>query len=223
MDAVEDLHDLSLFPPEVQVFGHTLPWPAVPASPYCEELSVVAKAVPRRREEFFAGRACARSALVALGYEGQAIRSDEEGTGMARWPAGTLGAISHCDGYVLAAVARRGGGAAGLGVDVEANLPIEPSLARLVDQQLRDQPRFADGAERSRLLFSIKESVFKACFAVDRAWLEFSDVSVEVGQDGSYSARAWSSGKIRSLAGRWVLSDMRLFTSAVLDSAPEPY
>src|SRR5258708_8108427 len=67
------------------------------------EESLVAKAVPKRRREFTAGRNCARRALAQLGYPDFALLAGSHGQPL--WPPGIAGSITHCDDYCAVAVA----------------------------------------------------------------------------------------------------------------------
>jgi len=72
-----------------------------------EEEMLVARATEKRRQEFTAGRECARSALSALGVQAAPILRGYRGA--PQWPDGIVGSIAHCAGYCAAAVARAQG------------------------------------------------------------------------------------------------------------------
>jgi 4'-phosphopantetheinyl transferase EntD len=143
------------------------------------EQAHVARAVPKRQEEFRRGRVCAREALAALG----ATRS-EIGVGASRaprWPARTVGRITHCEGFCAAAV----GWAlefAAIGIDAEPDLPLpEGVLDRTASDRERHWARTASSAIAcDRLLFSAKESVYKVWSPLTHAWLGFEDADVDV-------------------------------------------
>src|SRR3954469_14209212 len=90
---------------------------------YPEEAAAVAGAAERRRREFAAVRACARTALAAVGVPPVAVPAN---VGAAQawarrapvWPDGVPGRLAHCDGYRGAVVARHDVLAA-VGVDAE--------------------------------------------------------------------------------------------------------
>jgi len=73
---------------------------------FAEELRALGSAVDARRREFETGRACARRALGGLGLPAAAIGSGMRGEPL--WPAGVVGAITHCARYRACAVARAG-------------------------------------------------------------------------------------------------------------------
>jgi 4'-phosphopantetheinyl transferase EntD len=183
-----------------------------------EEAAAVAGAAERRRREFAAVRACARTALAALGVPPVAVPPDvgAEKAWARRapvWPEGVTGSMTHCDGYRAAAVTRRDVLAA-VGVDAEPH-------GRLPDGVL---DRVTLGAERAmlaalaaesedvawdRVLFSAKESVFKAWFPLAQRWLSFEECRVELDVDGTVRATLLVPGpvvdgvRLGVLRGRW--------------------
>jgi 4'-phosphopantetheinyl transferase EntD len=152
-----------------------------------EEAVALGRASDKRRDEFAAGRACARQALSSLGVAPVAILR-----GVHRepiWPAGVVGSITHCAGYCAAAVARAADITA-LGIDAE---PAAPLPDRVLDRIGLDSERSwvesQVGDAWDRLLFSAKESVFKAWFPLTGRWLGFHDASVTFDlQEGTFAA-----------------------------------
>lgn len=147
---------------------------------YPGEAVLVERAVDKRRREFAAVRGCARQAMEKLGVPAQSVLSSERGA--PRWPAGLIGSMTHCDGYCAAALARAAD-LASLGIDAEPHGPLPdgvgPSvflpaeidrLARLTGQR--------PAVHWDRLLFSAKESVYKAWFPLTRTWLDFSEADI---------------------------------------------
>jgi 4'-phosphopantetheinyl transferase EntD len=156
------------------------------------ERAIVAGAVAKRRMEFAAGRACARAALARLGVQAQPILQGPRGN--VRWPAHTMGSITHCEGYVAAAVARSAD-LRTLGIDAEPNLPLSHDVLDLValpaEQKMCGRSSFTRGGvvvSAERLLFSAKESVYKAWFPLTGRWLGFEDAEIVLG-DGTFRAR----------------------------------
>ncbi|WP_163569644.1 4'-phosphopantetheinyl transferase family protein [Fodinicola feengrottensis] len=123
------------------------------------------------------GRRCAHRALAALGMDLSVI-----GSGPRReplWPAGVVGSITHSDAYVAAAVA--GGRAyAGLGIDVECRRPPLESMLETVCVPSEQAWCLAGDSpsQRLRLVFSAKESVFKAVYPATGDWLGFHDLEL---------------------------------------------
>src|SRR4051812_8335062 len=79
------------------------------------ELAIVKGAVLCRRQEFVAGRWCAREALREVGCSDSALLPGPLGSPV--WPPGYLGSITHDDGHCIA-VAGWGGTLRGIGVDL---------------------------------------------------------------------------------------------------------
>jgi 4'-phosphopantetheinyl transferase EntD len=186
------------------------------AALFPQEQEVIGRAVEKRRREFRTARACARAALSQLGVEPQAIPSGERGA--PQWPAGTVGSITHCDGYRAAALALEADLATiGIDAEVDAALPdgvlddvALPEERRALQLLARQEP----GLNWDRLLFSIKESVYKAWFPLAERWLGFEDARVAIDPDRrSFGARLLVPGpqlegvELSGFSGRWLARD----------------
>ena len=194
-----------------------------------EEEAVVARAVEKRRREFASGRACARVALARLGVAPQAIPSGPKGA--PQWPADIAGSITHCEGFRACAVARRTEFAA-IGIDAEVDAPLPDGL--LVDIALPEErgrlealARAAPAVHWDRLLFSVKESVYKAWFPLAGRWLGFEDASVTIDREAqTFSARLLVPGPalgeraLSGFSGRWLVRDGFLLAAIALAAAP---
>lgn len=187
-----------------------------------DELAVVAGSVPSRRREFATVRACARSALAALGVEAVSILPGPGGA--PRWPAGFVGSMTHCPGFAAAAVARTTD-LAGLGIDAEPNEPLPVGILPDV-ANLGELVRWPSDAHRpvhwDRLLFSAKEAVYKAWYPWTGVWLDPLDIAVDLRPDGSFRA-GLPSGAVAAtqfpataLRGRWVHGARTLVTAAFI-------
>ena len=189
-----------------------------------EEEAVVAGAVPGRRAEFATARACARAALARLDEPSAPIPSGFRGA--PRWPEGLVGSITHCDGYRAAAVARLHDVVA-LGLDAE---PDEELPAGVLDVIALEGERAhlaelfaAEPAIRwDRLLFSAKESVYKAWFPLTRRWLDFKSAQITIDPlHGRFTARLLVPGPVVArtpltlLHGRW-LADRGMVVTAIV-------
>lgn len=197
-----------------------------------EEEALVAGAVEKRRREFATGRRCARLALSALGHAPRPLLSGPRGAPV--WPAGVVGAISHCDGYRVAAVARDTDLAA-LGVDAEPALPPPDGVLEAVSlpQERADLARLAreqPAVPWGRLLFSAKESVYKAWFPLAGRMLGFEEARLRLswepdpagGVRGTFAARllvplpsavAAVTGPGGEFTGRWLADDGLVLTA----------
>lgn len=156
-----------------------------------EERECVASAVPARVREFSAGRACARQAMTMLGLPKEAIPAGPDR--VPRWPRGVSGSITHSRTHCAAAVILQGRGLVSIGIDLE---PSEDLCDELVSSVCR--PEEADWIARqassrplllARVIFSAKESVYKALHSIAREPLEFEDLSVELStSEGAFEA-----------------------------------
>ncbi|MFJ8147926.1 4'-phosphopantetheinyl transferase [Streptomyces sp. NPDC096048] len=149
---------------------------------YPEEEALVARAVAKRRREFTLVRSCARRAMEKLGVPAQPVLSGERGA--PRWPAGLVGSMTHCDGYCAAALVRATD-LASLGIDAEPDGPLPdgvlPTVSLPVEaERLRRLAEERPGVHWDRLLFSAKESVYKAWFPLTGQWLDFMEADIEI-------------------------------------------
>lgn len=139
-----------------------------------EEERYVLDAVESRRNEFACARSCARRALERLGRPQRAILVGEGRQPI--WPYSVVGSLTHCTGYCAAAIAERRSMRA-IGVDAESNTPLADAEFRRIRAEeershLAELPDIS-GLSWSVLLFSMKESLFKAWFPLVKRPLPF--------------------------------------------------
>ena len=171
---------------------------------------LVANAVPSRRAEFTAGRTCARAALRSLGLPDVAILADERRAPL--WPDGVVGSITHGAGLTAAAVAwRRDIGM--LGIDVEQAGDLDDDAAIVVTPEEHQRASNELGTDAGRVLFSAKESVYKAWYPATGRWLDFHDVVVTIKRDGSFTVDADDRVILTSLRGRFAITADHVFTA----------
>lgn len=145
-----------------------------------EEILLSEFSIEKRKREFTLGRGAARKALEGLGIYNTAV-----GKGNRReplWPEGICGAISHTDGYAVAAVALKHD-VIGLGIDIE-NVCENQKLNIVEKIALQDEKKWitediALSNLRTVLLFSAKETVFKALYPLCNTFLDYSSVSLK--------------------------------------------
>jgi 4'-phosphopantetheinyl transferase EntD len=147
---------------------------------FAGEEDLIANAVPQRRQEFVTARRCAREALGRLGITPAAIGRGPERD--PRWPSGIAGSITHCPGYRAAAVAPITA-VAGVGIDAETHAPLPAGVGRSVTvpserAMLAAMARTDPGVCWDRLLFSAKESIYKAWYPVTGRRLGFREALV---------------------------------------------
>ncbi len=145
------------------------------------EASHVSGATERRRQEFAAGRMCARAALAEFGI-GPDTPVEKATDRSPIWPDGVTGSISHTEGYCVAVVAPVSGHDGAIGLDVERRDRVTTKLHRMLFTDA-EQAGLAeiDPADRSvaaTTLFSAKEAFYKAQHQLTRSWVGFKDVTI---------------------------------------------
>jgi 4'-phosphopantetheinyl transferase EntD len=205
-EAFADLPDVMLFP---------------------DEQAVIARAVERRRTEFATGRACARAALAKLGIPPVPIVPGPRGA--PQWPRGVVGSITHCAGYRASAVARDRD-VVTIGLDAEPHDKLPDGVLEAVASE-GEQAMLAGLAAAEpavfwdRMLFSAKESVYKAWFPLAQRWLNFEDAAVDIDPvSRAFTARLLVDGPVVNGAaltafdGRWLVGDGLIITAIVVRS-----
>jgi 4'-phosphopantetheinyl transferase EntD len=196
-----------------------------PDDAFPEERALIADAIPARRAEFTTTRRCARRALARLGVpEAPILRGARR---QPTWPVGVVGSLTHCAGLRAAAVARADRCAA-LGIDAEVCAPLSAGVAALV-LTAAERAAAADLARRDpaigweTVLFSAKESVYKAWFPLTGAWLGFQDCEVDLDPlSGGFVARLLVAGPVFAgrpltrFAGRWAVAGEHALTAVAL-------
>ncbi|MCF3960203.1 4'-phosphopantetheinyl transferase family protein [Streptomyces fuscigenes] len=183
---------------------------------FAEEEAVVRGAVDARRREFATVRWCARRALADLGEDAVPVLPCADGA--PEWPGTLLGSLTHCSGY-RAAVVGRATDFLMLGIDAEPHAPLPedtlPLIARPAERRrLRALAAVDSAVHWDRLLFCMKEAVFKAWCPFSGQELDFGDADFTIdSQTGTFAARVLSppyltEGPRRdSLCGRWMVCD----------------
>ena len=187
-----------------------------------QEAAQIRSAVHSRRREFTAGRSCARQALRQLGLPETAILRGEHREPL--WPAGVVGSITHCQGYCAAAAAKTGD-ARSIGIDAEVHARLPANILERVSipEERAWLSSAPEGIHWDRVLFSAKESLYKAWFPLARRELGFDEVSVSFEPAcGAFAARlrvAPVSGPELpgcTFAGRFLVRDGLVLTAIVL-------
>jgi 4'-phosphopantetheinyl transferase EntD len=189
-----------------------------------EEEQLIARSVEKRQRSFTAVRACARRALAKLGIPPAPILHGEHGC--PTWPDGIVGSMTHCDGYCAAAVARSTEMTA-LGIDAEPHHPLPEGVLDVIAHP-EELSHFADLRITTpqicwdRLLFSAKESTYKAWFPQTHCWLNFEEAVVTADPTArTFTARLLVPAPKRLgslLQGRWTVRNGFVVTTIV---APE--
>jgi 4'-phosphopantetheinyl transferase EntD len=192
------------------------------AVPFPEEQAQLGNAVEGRVREFATTRSLARQALGRLGFSTGPILRGTGGEPL--WPAGVVGSVTHCTGYRAAAVARRTHlRALGIDAEIDDSLPPEAAGSVLVAAELAWIESASDRRHWDRILFSAKESVYKAWFPLTHRWLDFSQVAIIVDAAGN-AFRVRPLGDLpedlafilKQLTGRFLIRQRIVLTAAFL-------
>lgn len=163
-----------LFPPGCEVAAYAI---GEAPEPWRMEAPAVAGAVPARKAEFAAGRAAARTALVALGLPEVAIPTLQ--TRAPSWPPGIAGSIAHADGVAMAVLAPSRQCRA-LGLDIEPDSPFPEDLLSSVTlpSERRWLAAQTDPARAARLIFTAKEAAYKCQFPLSQSLIGFEAIAI---------------------------------------------
>lgn len=143
-----------------------------------EEDAALGAVSPSRRRDFTSGRVCARRALAKLGVAPVPILSGP--IREPQWPAGIVGSITHYRGYCAAAVGWRDH-VVSVGIDATLHTRLPRGVFAMISlpPERRWLPIFAAaGVCWDAVLFSAKETVYKAWFPIAKRWLGFKDAIV---------------------------------------------
>jgi 4'-phosphopantetheinyl transferase EntD len=190
------------------------------------ETELAQKMAEKRYNEFIHGRHCARLALAQLGIAPGPI--DKGPNREPLWPESISGTISHTLHYAAAAVAPSRA-YRGIGLDMESATPLEDKLFKAIcrEEELQEFARLkltAEAAgERAKLLFSIKESIYKCLWPCVRQFIDFTEMQVELETDGfSYRAiphtQKVSAELVSQLQGRYRYDGELILSSAWLST-----
>ena len=135
------------------------------------------RAQPKRAVEYLAGRYCAQRALHTLTGCEMAVGAYADRSPL--WPEFVVGSITHSDNYAAAMVARKEH-FSGVGIDCEpvfdsrAHKRLEANILSPVElERIDDSP--ADRQQLITIIFSAKESIYKASYPLTRGFMYFHD------------------------------------------------
>jgi len=188
-----------------------------------EEKEVLGEAAPKRQLEFAAGRNCAREALKRLGLPESPILRGKNREPL--WPDGVVGSITHCQGYCAAAVAY-GNQIPALGIDAEPDEPLPEGVLPLIARK-EEIEKLANGWSSSaphpdRILFSAKESTYKAWYPLTNRWLDFDAVRIDlVAEHGSFDVTVLGGccvgvGSLK-FSGRYMVRNGLILTAVITE------
>lgn len=188
-----------------------------------QEEAAVRGAGAKRRAEFVAGRTYARAALRALG-----VHVDVIPVGPSRapvWPRTVVASITHSDTY-CGVIAARSDAFRAIAIDAEPAVALDRELVDVVcaPVELRTRARHEreTAVDLPKLLFSAKESVYKASFTLSGAFLDFKDVEIDLDPDArTFVGRLVTcapeiAGVPRAISGGFIVADDHVVTWAAI-------
>jgi len=165
-----------------------------------DERDAFANSVDKVRRASGAARIVARSLMAQFGHPAQSVPKSASGAPV--WPAGYVGSLAHDNRVAVAALARRSD-FIGLGIDIEPAEPLDADLLDLVTTP-SERREIAGDLSQGRLLFTIKEAVYKATHPLDGAFLEHHDVEVDLAA-GTAMARTGRTVQFRHVASSHIV------------------
>lgn len=214
----------ALFPADVAV---AITDPTAPhAAPLPEEQAAIARAGPKRRAEFAAGRDAIRQAMQALRIPHSAVPAGPDRAPI--WPEGIVGSLAHCDSTCVAALGRSSHLRA-IGVDIEEDIGLSPDLiptiCSLAERAwLASQPE-DQRARLAKLIFCAKECTYKCQYPVTQILFDFDTLEITPDLDtGQFEATftrdigCFSAGTC--LSGRFVIAGGVMACGMVLATSP---
>ncbi|HEU4361924.1 MAG TPA: 4'-phosphopantetheinyl transferase [Mycobacterium sp.] len=192
--------------------------------PLPDEEPLIARSVPKRRNEFITVRHCARLALQQIGQPPVPILKGEKGEPC--WPDGVVGSLTHCQGF-RGAVVGRSVDVRSVGIDAEPHdvLPDGVFDAVSLTEERREIEAIrsaVSGLHWDRILFCAKEATYKAWFPLTKRWLGFEDAHITFDADGGFVSQilidpaALSGPPLTALRGRWSVTGGLVLTAIVL-------
>lgn len=193
------------------------------------EKSQIGDVCGKRYAEFAAGRSQARQLIAALTGVAETLLIGEFRQPL--WPRAVIGSISHADNYCAVAVAPRSV-VDGIGIDVEAYEDLDVDVAEVVltdneqaatqaiDAMLLQSGREALGGKSHKLIFSIKEAIYKCCYPRVQAFIDFKQCNVALDVDNCcYQAvincNDGDGNPVHmEISGRWLIAAEHIFAGA---------
>ncbi len=185
-----------------------------------EEQALTRPMANKRLADFRASRYVASQALSQIGYNNFPVLINQHRGPV--WPLGVVGSLSHCDGIALAVVNSESA-VQSIGVDIESYSAMAPNLYRMIcdEQELQHLQQFAQPGLMAKVIFSVKESIYKCLNPLLKQWIDFKDVSIEL-DPVARKYKAIPNNKINaqlnidSIYGEWLVESEYLYSSCWL-------
>ena len=170
-----------------------------------EEMASLSFPAIERRRASGAARRVARELMNSMGFAGIPILRSTSGAPI--WPAGVVGSMAHDDRIAVAAVGLRRD-LDSVGIDIEPAAPLPPDMLELTVTP-RERRAIADNPLGAKLLFAIKEAVYKAAYPLNHEFLDFHDIEVDL------AGRLATTRAGRTLALHWCVFSHVLVVATV--------
>ena len=167
---------ISALAPPGLLIGHRLILPGDELALLEPERASTASRVIERLRASGAARIVARELMARLGCRSCAVPTGRSGAPV--WPEGVVGSLAHDERIAIAAVGRAHEFGA-VGIDIEPATMLPPEMIDLIataqERHMIDADPFG-----GRLLFAAKEASYKAVHPLDRLFLEYHDIEVDL-------------------------------------------
>lgn len=140
-----------------------------------EEIVSLSFSTIMRRRASGAARCVARELMKSIGFADFPILRNTFGAPI--WPIGVVGSMAHDERIAVAALGLRRDLDA-VGIDIESAAPLSSDMVELISTP-RERRTIANNTLGGKILFVIKEAVYKAAFSLDGEFLDFHDIEVD--------------------------------------------
>ena len=141
------------------------------------ELRPMDRSIVTVRRASGAARIVAKTLLAKLGAS-PGFELPRSASRAPQWPPGYVGSLTHDDEYAAAAVAPAHA-LRGVGIDIEPALPLPENLLDMIATH-SERKHINGDLVLARLLFCIKEAVYKATHPIDGVFLRHHDVEASL-------------------------------------------
>jgi 4'-phosphopantetheinyl transferase EntD len=148
------------------------------------ELRPMDRAIASVRRASGAARIVAKALLAKLGAP-PGVELPRSASGAPQWPPGFVGSLAHDGQFAVAAVAPASA-MLGVGIDIEPPVPLPEDLLDMI-ATANEREQLKGDLVSARLLFCVKEAVYKATFPIDSMFLEHYDVEVRLAAAAAFT------------------------------------
>ena len=176
----------------------------------------------QRRLEYISGRRCAHLAMEQAGFFNIPILTNRDRS--PNWPSSITGSITHSSSDAAALIVGTGHLVQGVGIDLE-NLKrsVNPNISSHVlnpEEQKHWFTQKSTSLQNLKIIFSIKECIFKCFYPKHKVYLGFMDAAILDLSENSFKAvltRSPITGKLTEMeiSGRLQITKDLIFSSMV--------